>query len=892
MWSGERRPDPDELLAQITIAEKERSRGKLRVFLGYAAGVGKTYSMLEAAHQRQAEGVDIVVGYIETHGRQETEKLLTGLEIIPRRKVEYRGTVLTEMDLDAILRRHPSLVLVDELAHTNAPGSRHPKRYEDVEELLAAGIDVYTTLNIQHLESLRDAVAQVTGITVGETVPDRVLDKANDIELIDLPPAELLRRLSEGKVYIPEQAGRAMKRFFRPGNLSALRQMALRRAAERVDVQMRDYMRTRAISGPWPAGERLLVCVSPSPLSERLIRAARRWADRLNAEWHAVYVELPGHSQLSETARRQLIRNLQLAEELGARVVTLPGQKVADTVVNYARNQNVTKIIAGKPLRPRLSDLLHGSVAEDIIRQSGPIDVNIISGTADPGASERVVANGQRLHHYVYAVALVIITNLLTWPIHAHLEPTNLVMLYLASVIVAATYLGLLPSALVSVLSVLTFDYFWVEPRFTFAVKDTQYVLTFLGLLGVGLVVSGLSASARAQLFAARDRERQTATLFSLSRSLTSAASLDEIVDIVRRRIAQLFSCGVIVLLPEGGGTLQVHPRSGSSGLDDNEMAVATWAFQHGVPAGFGTETLPAARGRYLPLKTAHGVVGVVGVEMAKSVSGLTPGERQLLEALANLAAVAIERARLAREANQLRLVRAKEEFQVTLLNSISHDLRTPLASIMGILSTLRAAAESNPAVKLDDSSRQALVETAWEQAERLNRLFANLLDMTRLEANALKLKREPCEIEDAIGAALAEMSARLGERPVRVDIQPGLPMIPFDFVLIVQVLVNLIDNAVKYSPREAPIDISAKMLGDDKLEISVADRGIGIPSTDLPRIFDKFYRVQRADGAQGTGLGLAICKGIVEAHGGQIAAENRPAGGTVVSIRLPAKAK
>lgn len=892
MWSDERRPDPDALLAQIRVAEKERSRGKLRVFLGYAAGVGKTYSMLEAAHQRMAEGVDIVVGYIETHGRQETEKLLTGLEIIPRRKVEYRGTVLTEMDLDAILGRHPSLVLVDELAHTNAPGSRHPKRYEDVEELLASGIDVYTTLNIQHLESLRDAVAQVTGITVGETVPDRVLDEANDIELIDLPPAELLRRLSEGKVYIPEQAGRAMKRFFRPGNLSALRQMALRRAAERVDVQMRDYMRTRAISGPWPAGERLLVCVSPSPLSERLIRAARRWADRLNAEWHAVYVELPGHSQLSETARRQLIRNLHLAEELGAKVVTLPGQKVADTVVNYARNQNVTKIIAGKPLRPRLSDLLHGSVAEDIIRQSGPIDVNIISGAADPGASERVVANGQRLHHYVYAVALVIITNLLSWPIHAHLEPANLVMLYLASVIVAATYLGLLPSVLVSVLSVLTFDYFWVEPRFTFAVKDTQYVLTFLGLLGVGLVVSGLSASARAQLFAARDRERQTATLFSLSRSLTSAASLDEIVDIVSRRIAQLFTCGVIVLLPEGSGTLQVHPRSGSSNLDNNEMAVATWAFQHGVPAGFGTETLPAARGRYLPLKTAHGVVGVLGVEMPKSVSGLTPGERQLLEALANLAAVAIERARLAREANQLRLVRAKEEFQATLLNSISHDLRTPLASIMGVLSTLRAAAESNPPVKLDDSSRQALVETAWEQAERLNRLVANLLDMTRLEANALKLKREPCDVEDAIGAALAEMSARLGERPVRVDIPPGLPMIPFDFVLIVQVLVNLIDNAVKYSPREAPIDISAKMLGDDELEISVADRGIGIPPADLPRIFDKFYRVQRADGAQGTGLGLAICKGIVEAHGGRIAAENRPAGGTVVSIRLPTKAK
>lgn len=893
MWSEDQRPDPDALLAQAESAEAERGRGKLKVFLGYAAGVGKTYSMLEAAHQRRTEGVDIVIGYVETHGRRETEALLAGLETIPRRRIEYRGAALLEMDVDAILRRRPALVLVDELAHTNAPGSRHPKRFEDVEELLVSGIDVYTTLNIQHLESHRDAVAQVTGITVRETVPDRLLDEASDIELIDLPPAELLKRLEEGKVYVPDQAGRALRRFFRPGNLSALRQMALRRTAERVDVQMRDYMHARAIAGPWPAGERLLVCVSPSPLSERLIRTARRWADRLNAEWHAIYVEVPSHSNLSEAGRRQLLRNLQLAEELGAKVITVTGNQVADAVISYAREQNVTKIVAGKPLRPRWTDLLRGSVAEGIIRQSGPIDVNIISSEAPGGARQRAGAIGeQRLPHYLLAIGLVVVANLLSWPIHGHIEPANLVMLYLAAVVVAATYLGPRASAVSSVLSVLTFDFFWIEPRFTFAVKDTQYILTFLGLLVVGMVVSTLSASARAQLFATRDRERQTATLFSLSRSLTSALGLDQIVSIVSGRIGEVFSCGVCVMIPDDDSRLQVHSRSTAHELDDSELAVAVWAYQHRAQAGLGTETLPAARRRYLPLVTPHGVVGVIGVELTKVGGGLTPGERQTLEAFANLAAVAIERARLAREASQLRLLRAKEEFQATLLNSVSHDLRTPLASIMGVLSTLReSAVEHDASVVLDDASRRSLLETAWEQAERLNRLFANLLDMTRLEANALKLKREPHDVEDAIGAAIAQMGDRLGDRQLNVDVPSGLPLIPLDFVLIVQALVNLIDNAVKYSAAAAPIDISVGLTGGDEVEISVADRGIGIPHDDVARVFDKFYRVRRPDGTAGTGLGLAICKGIVSAHGGHISAENRPGGGTLIRIRLPMEA-
>lgn len=892
MWSEHERPDPDELLAQAETAEDARTRGKLKVFLGYVAGVGKTYSMLEAAHQRRAEGVDVVVGYIETHGRRETEALLDGLELVARRRVDYRGTALTEMDLDGILKRRPQLVLVDELAHTNAPGARHPKRYDDVEELLAAGIDVYTTLNIQHLESLKDAVAQVTGVTVRETVPDRLLDAAADIELIDLPPAELLQRLAEGKVYVADQAGRALRKFFRQGNLSALRQMALRRAAERVDVQMRDYMQRRAIAGPWPAGERLLVCVSSSPLSERLIRTARRWADRLDAEWYAAYVETPDNARLTETARRQLLRNLQLAEELGAMVVTLPGQSIAETVTTFARRQNVTKIIAGKPVRSRWTELLRTSVTGEIIRQSGPIDVNIISADASQTIAGRAAA-GERStwRQYLLAIALVVLVNLISWPIHGRLEPTNLVMLYLVAVVIAATFLGPRPSALASVLAVVTFDFLWIEPRFSFAVKDTQYILTFLGLFSVGMVISSLSSRAKAQLDAARDRERQAMALFSISRDLTSAVGIDQITGIICSHVGETFAGGVAVLLPDEEANLRLYRRTGDRVLDESELAVAVWAFQHATPAGRGTDTLPAAGARYLPLIAAHGVVGVLGVELPDSI--IAPNERRLLEALANLAAVAIERAHLARDAGQVRLLRAKEEFQTTLLNSISHDLRTPLVSIMGVLSTLRAAAVAGaPTVRLDDASRRTLIDTASEQADRLNRLFANLLDMTRLEGNALKLKREPSDLQDAIGAALAQMGDRLVEREVRVDIPVTLPLIPLDFVLIVQVLVNLIDNAVKYSPAGGAIDLTVRPTEAGAVQVQVADRGIGIPPGDLPHVFDKFYRVQRADGAGGTGLGLAICKGIVGAHGGQISAGPRPGGGTIVAFTLPMQAR
>jgi two-component system sensor histidine kinase KdpD len=894
------RPSPEALLAYAQAEEQQQTRGKLKIFLGYVAGVGKTYAMLGAAHQRRAESIDVIVGYAETHGRVETEELLTGLEIIPRQQVEYRGVMLPEMDMDAILARRPQLALVDELAHTNAPGSRHPKRYQDVEELLAAGIDVYTTLNIQHLESLNDVVAQITGITVRETVPDRLLDEANEIELIDLPPAELLQRLEEGKVYVPDQAARAIQKFFRPGNLTALREMAMRRAAERVDDQMRTYMQTRAIPGPWPAGDRLLVCISPSPLSERLIRAGRRLADPLDAEWFAMYVETPGHAQLSEVERDRVDRTLRLAEELGAKVVSLPGPTVAETIIDYARSHNITKIIAGKPLRSRWLNFLKDSLVDQLINQSGDIDVYIISSAAEtPSAivSPTALRPHRPWNRYLQSIALVGLATLVGEVIDPVVSPANLVMLFLLAVVIASLRLGRGPAIVAAVFSVVGFNFFFVPPRYTFAVADPQYLITFGSLLIVGLAISTLASQVREQAEVARRRETQTATLYALSRDLASAVGLDEIMQAVITHIGQTFDREVAVFLPVGE-RLTAPGVSPGFGLDEDKLAVAAWAFQHGRPAGRHTDTLSAADARYLPLKTARGVVGVLGLKLARSGLDSTPEQRRLMEAFASQTALAIERANLAETARQAELLRQTEKLQTALLNSISHDLRTPLASITGSLSSLLDdEAAFNPA------TRQELLKTAHEEAGRLNQLVGNLLDMSRLEAGALKISYQPSDIQDVIGAALQRLDGLLAGREVKVDLPPDLPLLPLDFVLVVQALVNVLDNAVKYSPPDAPIEVRAQVSGNS-LQLEIADRGPGLPPDDLTRIFDKFYRGphtapgipsdrrKRSDAPPGTGLGLSISSGIIEAHGGRIWAENRPGGGLIIKLLLPLQEK
>ncbi len=881
------RPDPDKLLAHVNAEEKQRGRGHLKIFFGYAAGVGKTYAMLEAAHQRKSEGLDVVVGYVETHQRVETENMLRGLEVIPPKTILYRNIQFLELDIDIVLERKPQLVLVDELAHTNVSGSRHTKRYQDVEELLSAGINVYTTLNIQHLESLNDVVAQITGTKVQETIPDRVIDEVTDIELVDLPTEELLNRLKEGKVYLPEQAERAIENFFRQGNLTALRELTMRRAAERVDDQMLDYMGKRLIPGPWPAGERLLVCVSPGALSERLIRTARRLADELKAEWYAIFVETPRQTRMSALERDRVDRMLRLAEELGAKSITIPGSSVAVTVTEYARNQNITKIIIAKSRRSRLDGLIRGSVTDQLIRLSSPIDVYFVNSASQDTSrlpipqSERFWQPHRPWRRYFLGLVLVAVATALCALIAPYISPTNLVVVYLLATVVAAVSLGRGPAILTSILSVVAFDFFFVPPSLTLAVSDTEYILTFIGLLSVSLVISYLTAQVREQADAAQHREAQTAALYELGRDLTAAVGLEAVAKTIIDHIGQIFSREVAIFLAQGR-ELKLYKASSGLHVEENELAVATWAFEHNQPAGRGTDTLPDASMHYQPLNTTRGVIGVLGIKPIGTSMYLSQDQRRILDAFTNQVALAIEGAQLVEHARQTELLEITEKLQTALLNSISHDLRTPLVSITGALSSME---EAGPA--LDDDVRHSLIETAREEAERLNRLVGNLLDITRLEAGAIQLHLEACDVQEIIGSALEQIGTPLTNRQVQVEIPSNLPLVPLDFVLFCRVLVNVIDNALKYSPPEKPIEIHAR-LDKSSLEISVADRGDGIPVDDLERIFDKFYRVQRPDNVSGTGLGLSICKGIVEAHSGNIWAENRRGGGAIIKIRMP----
>lgn len=881
------RPDPDELLKNLQA--EDQNRGRLKIFLGYVAGVGKTYAMLEAAHQRKAQGVDVVVGYVETHKRAETEELVEGLEILPRKMVEYHNVHLPEMDVDGVIKRKPQLVLVDEFAHTNAPGSRHPKRYQDVQEILAAGIDVYTTLNIQHLESLNDVVAQVTGVIVRETIPDSVIDQASEIEVIDLPPDELLIRLAEGKVYVPDQAARAIQKFFRKGNLTALREMALRRAAERVDDQMRAYMQTRAIQNIWAAGERLLVCISPSPLSERLVRSGRRLADELNAECLTLYVETPQFATMAVEKRERISAILQLAEDLGERSYTVSAgdslESVAQVIIDFAHKNNITKIIVGKPLRPRWQEFLRGSLVDKLIHKSGDIDVYVVTSTDKPSfpADEHPLKLHSPINRYIWSLILVIAATIIGFAIGGRISPTNLVMVYLLAVVVAAIYLGRGPAVVASLLGVLAFDFLFVTPYFTFAVSDTQYIITFIGLFLVGMVISQLTARASEQAEAARQREAETAELYDLSRDLSSSVDIDAIQRALQKHLEQTFGRTIAVLLPESN-RLVIKTISEALNLNEEELAVADWVYRHAEPAGRNTNTLPAAQLRYLPLKTSRGVVGVLGVGKPQTANrDLTQTERRLMEAFANQGAQAIERAMLEEQNRQIALLQSTEKLQNTLLNSISHDLRTPLVAITGALSAL-----DEDYIKMDEPARNSLIANARSEADRLNRLVGNLLNMTRIESGAIKLHLEPGDIQDLIGTALEQLSNRIEENQIKVDVTANFPLIPMDFTLMVQVVVNLLENAVKYSRSGSLIEVSAAVSGDKTARIQIADRGVGIPADDLSRIFDKFYRVQRPENVSGTGLGLSISKGIVEAHGGQIRAFNRDGGGTILEIELP----
>jgi len=880
----ESRPDPDALLARVEAEERQKAQGKLKIFLGYAAGVGKTYSMLEMAHSRKAESVDVVIAVVEPHGRAETEALLQGLEVIPRKQVDYRGVKLTEMDLDAVLARKPQLALVDEHAHTNAPGSRHAKRWQDIEELLNAGIDVYTTLNIQHLDSFRDIIGQITGVIQRETVPDRVLDEAAEIEVVDLPPEELLQRLREGKVYIPEQAARAVENFFESGNLIALREITLRRAANRVDEQMREYLLTYPTTGLWPVAERLLVCISGSPNSEHLIRTARRMAEELKTEWYALYVETAENDKLTQENRERIWRELRLAESLGAKeVVTLKADSATDSVIDYARKQKITKVIVGRPTRPRWREWLRGSFVDQILRRSKDIDVYVVSEAeiAKKGKPPQPQTSKGSWRSYLTSLLLVAGATGVSEIAIGFLSPTNMIMFYLLAVVVAALRLGFRPALLTALLGVLAFDFFLVPPYLSFAVTDTQYFITFVGLFTVGAVISTLVARARRQTETIRIREGQTTTLYALSRDLASAVGLNEILNAVIHHVSETLNAQIAILLPEGE-SLEVQASSTGFSLGEKQKSVAVWTFRNGQMAGKGTDTLSSDELLYIPLETGGRVVGVMGMKLRNSDEGLAPESRRLLEAFASQAALAVERAYLAQKAEQAQLLQATERLERALLNSISHDLRTPLSSITGALSSLREEGNS-----LGMGSRRELMDLAWEEAGRMNRFISNLLDITRLEAGALKIKREPYDVQDLLGSCLASLEPRLKAKQLKINLPPNLPLIPMDSVLLAQVLINLLDNALKYSPLDGTIEVSAQ-IRENRLEIEVADQGPGIPEEHLTQVFNKFFRLSRTEEVSGTGLGLAISKGIIEAHGGKIWAENRPGGGSKIVFTLP----
>ena len=878
------RPSPEAMLRLAQAEEVTAELGKLKIFLGYAAGVGKTYAMLEAARLRKKDGRDVVVGYVESHGRSETDALLDGLKLIPRKEIYYLGVALPEMDIDAILTRKPQIALVDELAHTNAPGARHEKRWQDVEELLEAGIDVYTTVNIQHFESLNDVVAQITGITVRETVPDRLLDLAFEIKLIDIPPEDLLQRLHEGKIYIPDQAAKAIEKFFRPGNLMALRELSLRRTASRVDDQMRAYMETQSIAGPWPTAERLLVCVSGSPYSEKLIRATCRLAEELKAQWTTVYIETPGSGRHVRENRERIWRDLRLAEGLGAQVASVTATDVTDAVMEYTTRHNITKIVMGKPNKPRWREILYPPIVDQVIRRSGAVDVVIVSFEQDESAKAAPAPKHRRpfeLRGYAASLALIAAATLLCELLRPFLAPTNMVMFYLLAVVVASVRLGRKPAMATALLGVLAFDFFFVPPRMTFVVADTQYLMTFLGLFVVGLVISTLVARSRERADVMRAREVQTASLYYLSRDLAASVDITAVLTAVVRNVEEALNALVVILLPEGE-RLDIMSTSEGFELGIKEQAVADWAFRNNHPAGRATDTLVSADLIYLPLQTPASVLGVMGIKLTSEYEYHSQENRRLLDAFATQAAMAMERIQFSHQAEQTQILQARENLERALLNSISHDLRSPLSTVTGVLTSLK-----EEGAHLGDTARRELLETACSEAERLNRFVGNLLDMTRIEAGAVKLNLEPCDVQELVGCALAVLETRSDTRKVSFQMLPVMPLVPMDLVLMIQVLVNLLENSLKYSPPGSPIEIVAAT-ESSWLTIEVADRGPGVPEHDLKRVFDKFYRIPIPEGAGGTGLGLSICKGIVEAHGGRIGAENRRGGGLSIVIRLP----
>jgi two-component system, OmpR family, sensor histidine kinase KdpD len=877
------RPDPDELLRRLAAEEKDAARGKLTIFFGAAPGVGKTFAMLEAARAELAAGRDVVVGVVETHGRSETAALLGGLTVLPRLEISHRGVKLEELDLEAALERRPSLILVDELAHSNAEGCRHPKRWQDVEELLDAGIDVLATMNVQHVESLNDVVAQITGVVVRETVPDSVLERAHEIKLVDLPPDDLLERLRDGKVYVASQAQHATLNFFRKGNLIALRELALRQTAQRVDAQMLAYRRAQGIEQTWAATEQILVAVSPSPHSAPLVRAACRMAAALHARWFAVYVEPRMRRPTSRADEARLSQNLRLAERLGAQVVTLSGDNASDEVLRFSRERNITKIIVGKPVVSSWRGHFRASPVDQLVRQSGSIDVYVTGGDAGEDVEPARAPAAARLHVPSFAAAALVCVaaTALAGSLFGRDQLPDVVMTYLLGIIVVSSRFGLAPSVFATLLSVAAVDFFFVPPLLTLAVADFSHAVTFVVMFVVAVVISGLTERVRNQAEAARRREQRTAALYEMSRALTTAQTSRRVIEVGAAELEKFFASACSVFTPDAEGRLRsAHASAGSDAASERGESISQWVWEHQKEAGRGTTTLPSSPTLYVPLLASSGIVGVLGLTPTAGDRFDSLDQRRHVEVFASQLALAIERAVLGEQTERARREVEAEQLKNSLLSSVSHDLRTPLAVITGAASTLL---QQSP--RVDEATGQDLTRTILEESERLNRLIRNLLDMTRLESGTVKVNKEWLAIEEVIGAALDRIDPRLAGRQVAVSIPADLPLVPFDEVLIEQALFNLLENAAKYS--DGPIELSARR-GPSEVVVEVADRGPGIPAGQEALVFEKFHRAARELSPGGVGLGLTICRAILAAHGGRIWARNRAGGGASFCFALP----
>ncbi len=877
----ETRPNPDALLAALKKEDASAKRGKLKVFFGMAPGVGKTYAMLEAARREHAAGHDIVIAYVETHRRKETDALLEGLPVIPRRSVDYRGVTLLEMDVEAVLARHPRLAVVDEFAHTNAPGMLHTKRYQDVQELLEAGIDVFTTLNVQHVESRAEAVQQITGVAIRETVPDTALDGA-EFELVDLTPDELRERLAAGKVYMPEAAQAAQQNFFRPGNLSALRELALRYAAEQVGEGLLAYRQIHGIGDSWKAGQRLLVAVSASPTSAALIRWARRLAGELKSPWVAVSVEQPRPLVPDEQAR--LTRHLTLARELGAQVISTSDDDVVRGILRVAREQNVTQLVVGKPVGWRTLELLRGgSILNRLIRESGNIDIHAVRAEGQGAPFRRPHPprfDAATRRGYAVALLTVILVTGLNQLLLPEVGYQSLALIYLFCVVLLAMFVGRGPTIAAATLTALLWDYLFVPPKFTLRISGATDLMLFFTYFIVALAMGHMAARLRAQQTAERQREQRATALYLLTRELANASDLADLLAIIIREFGKVFEAEVALSLPDEGPGKTVTPYFASTwALGEKELSVAAWAFWRRQTAGRGTDTLPSAEGLHLPLIAGEHSVGVLSLHFRDSAPLSSP-QRDLLEAFVRQIALVLDRQMLRDAEEQAKVVAESERLGKTLLNSISHELRTPISAITAAASTLAEMKDGPPEMRV------TLTGEIQQSAARLNRLVGNLLDMTRLETGRTKPRLEWCDVADLVNVALRDNRKELARHKVEVSLAQPLPLVKMDFVLMEQVLNNLLLNAAAYTPPGTMVEIKAAATPAE-LRLTVADCGPGLPEESLTRVFEKFYRAPGAP-AGGTGLGLSIVKGFVNAHGGRVEVQNRLGGGAEFIVTLP----